>query len=100
MEREIQVMYHLAGDPNIVSLHAVYEDRRAIYIVRARTLFCINLHAPLTQVMELCTGGELFDRITELGHYSEKDAARICRTIVKVVAHCHKMGVIHRCVLH
>ncbi len=34
VEREIQVMYHLAGDPNIVALHAVYEDRRAIHIVR------------------------------------------------------------------
>ena len=28
---------------------------------------------------------------------SEKDAATLCRTIVKVVGHCHSLGVMHRC---
>jgi len=28
---------------------------------------------------------------------SEKDAAQLIRTIVSVVAHCHHLGVIHRC---
>ena len=28
--------------------------------------------------------------------HSEKDAAELVRTIVKVVAHCHSLGVIHR----
>ena len=27
---------------------------------------------------------------------SEKDAATLCRTIVKVVGHCHSLGVMHR----
>ena len=27
---------------------------------------------------------------------SEKDAAVMCRTIVKVIGHCHSLGVIHR----
>lgn len=35
-------------------------------------------------------------RIVERGHYTEKDAAKLVRTIVKVVAHCHSMSVIHR----
>ena len=72
-------MHHLAGHPHIVQLRGVYEDRRDIHLV-----------------MELCTGGELFDRIVARGHYSEKDAANVIRTMVKVVDHCHKMGVIHR----
>ncbi|CAN0902946.1 Calcium-dependent protein kinase [Linum grandiflorum] len=42
--------------------------------------------------MELCAGGELFDRIIAKGHYSEKDAAKICREIVTVVHACHFMG--------
>ncbi|KAJ6367482.1 hypothetical protein OIU77_022038 [Salix suchowensis] len=46
--------------------------------------------------MELCAGGELFDRITAKGHYSERDAAKICREIVNVVHACHFMGVMHR----
>eukprot|EP00967_Tisochrysis_lutea_P044532 scaffold54059_cov19-Tisochrysis_lutea.AAC.7 len=41
-------------------------------------------------------GGELFDSIVKRGHYSERDAAELIRTIVSVVAHCHNMGVIHR----
>jgi len=46
--------------------------------------------------MELCTGGELFDRIVEKGHYSEKDAAYVFRTMMRTIAHCHNLGVIHR----
>ena len=48
-------------------------------------------------VTELCTGGELFDRIVEKGHYSEKDAAYVFRTMMRTIAHCHNLGVIHRC---
>mgnify|MGYP003701910045 CR=1 FL=1 len=36
-------------------------------------------------VMELCEGGELFDRIVARGHYSERAATNIFRTIVDVV---------------
>lgn len=46
--------------------------------------------------MELCAGGELFDRIIAQGHYSERAAASICRQIVKVVQICNFMGVLHR----
>jgi calcium-dependent protein kinase len=45
---------------------------------------------------QLCKGGELFDRIEDEGHFSEADAARVMRTLVEVVQHCHQMGVIHR----
>lgn len=79
VRREIQIMHHLAGDPNVVRLKGSYEDKNAVHLV-----------------MELCGGGELFDRIVAKGHYTEKDAAAAVRTIVRVVAHCHKMGVIHR----
>lgn len=47
-------------------------------------------------VMELCEGGELFDRIIAKGHYSERAAAALCREIVAVVHSCHSMGVMHR----
>lgn len=47
-------------------------------------------------VMELCAGGELFDRIVLKGHYSEKEAAKLIKTIVGVVQSCHSLGVMHR----
>jgi calcium-dependent protein kinase len=46
--------------------------------------------------MELCEGGELFDRIVARGHYTERAAANVTRTIVEVVQLCHRHGVIHR----
>ena len=47
-------------------------------------------------MMEICEGGELFDRIVSRGHYSEKAAAECFRAVMKVVAQCHALGVIHR----
>lgn len=51
---------------------------------------CVHL------VMELCSGGELFDRIIQKGHYSERAAAQLIKTIVGVVEACHSLGVMHR----
>jgi calcium-dependent protein kinase len=79
VRQEVAIMDHLSGHPNVVKLEDVFEDKR-------------NVH----MVMEICTGGELFDRIVARGHYSEKSAAQIIRAIVLVVAHCHSMGVVHR----
>ncbi|KAF7142011.1 hypothetical protein RHSIM_Rhsim06G0012400 [Rhododendron simsii] len=79
VRREIAMLEHLSGQPNIVEFKGAYEDRS-------------NLHL----VMELCSGGELFDRITKQGSYSEKEAARIGRQVVNVVHVCHFMGVMHR----
>jgi calcium-dependent protein kinase len=47
-------------------------------------------------VTELCTGGELFDRIIESGHFSENQAARIMFDIMKAVMYCHRFGIVHR----
>jgi calcium-dependent protein kinase len=77
--REIEVMYHLAGHPNIVAIKGAYEDATMVYLV-----------------MELCEGGELFDRIIERGTYTEAKAANLTRTIVGVVEACHNSGVVHR----
>ncbi len=147
MRREVQILHHLGGHPNITLLKGAFEDKYNVHLV-----------------MELCSGGELFDRIVSRGHYrcraatvrqatvipsqlqagsmwrllglaalhppvmacylewhhyvgtylscnqatagcahggflllcSEKDAATMCRTIVKVVGHCHSLGVMHR----
>ncbi|KAE8683869.1 Calcium-dependent protein kinase 3 [Hibiscus syriacus] len=66
-------------DRNIVELKGAYEDRHFVHLI-----------------MELCAGGELFDRIIAKGHYSERKAANLCRQMVTVVHNCHSMGVMHR----
>ncbi|XP_030959353.1 calcium-dependent protein kinase 34-like [Quercus lobata] len=79
VRREVQIMHHLTGQPNIVELKGAYEDKHNVHLV-----------------MELCAGGELFDRIIAKGHYTERAAASLLRTIVQIVHTCHCMGVIHR----
>lgn len=45
VRREVQIMHHLTGQPNIVELKGAFEDKYDVHLV-----------------MELCAGGELFDR--------------------------------------
>ncbi|GAB4833985.1 Calcium-dependent protein kinase 13 [Ancistrocladus abbreviatus] len=79
VRREVAIMKHLPKSSSIVSLKEACEDENAVHLV-----------------MELCEGGELFDRIVARGHYTERAAAVVTRTIVEVVQLCHKHGVIHR----
>ncbi|KAI4338907.1 hypothetical protein MLD38_023914 [Melastoma candidum] len=79
VRREVAIMRHLPRSPSIVRLCEACEDDAAVHLV-----------------MELCEGGELFDRIVARGHYTERAAAAVTRTIVEVVELCHRHGVIHR----
>lgn len=79
VRREVQIMHHLTGQPNIVELKGAYEDKQSVHLV-----------------MELCAGGELFDRIIAKGLYTERAAASLLRTIVQIIHTLHSMGVIHR----
>ncbi|WVZ19139.1 hypothetical protein V8G54_006461 [Vigna mungo] len=79
VRREVAIMSTLPEHPNVVKLKATYEDNENVHLV-----------------MELCEGGELFDRIVARGHYSERAAAAVARTIAEVVRMCHSNGVMHR----
>ncbi|KMZ73521.1 Calcium-dependent protein kinase 1 [Zostera marina] len=79
VKREIQIMHHLAGHPNIITIIGSYEDAVSVHVV-----------------MELCAGGELFDRIIRRGHYTERKAAVLSRVIMAVIEACHSLGVMHR----
>lgn len=68
VRREVEIMRHMPKHPNIVTLKESYEDDAAVHLV-----------------MELCEGGELFDRIVARGHYTERAAAGVAKTIVEVV---------------
>jgi len=75
---EIQIM-KMMDHPNIIKLYENFEDHRNIYLV-----------------MELCKGGELFDRIIDLGHFTEVQAATVMQDIVRAIFHMHEMHVCHR----
>ncbi|KAL6563759.1 Calcium-dependent protein kinase 8 [Orobanche gracilis] len=79
VRREVEIMKDMPKHPNIVTLKDTYEDDSAVHIV-----------------MELCEGGELFDRIVARGHYTERAAAFVMKTIMEVVQMCHRNGVMHR----
>lgn len=44
----------------------------------------------------LCTGGELFDKISEEQFFSEKDAANIMKQVLQAIYYCHSKNVVHR----
>lgn len=83
LTREIDILKQVKHE-NIISIRDVYEDDQHVFIVT-----------------ELCTGGELFDHIIEKtkskeGHYSEKDAARLIRQMLRAIAYCHERHIVHR----
>eukprot|EP00931_Biecheleriopsis_adriatica_P085110 TRINITY_DN5933_c0_g1_i3.p1 TRINITY_DN5933_c0_g1~~TRINITY_DN5933_c0_g1_i3.p1 ORF type:complete len:578 (-),score=167.09 TRINITY_DN5933_c0_g1_i3:168-1823(-) len=77
-QQEIQILKDM-DHPNIIKLFETFEDNRSFSLV-----------------MELCTGGELFDRIMEAGHFTEKDAAAVVQQMLSAVFYMHKNGVCHR----
>lgn len=58
--------------PNIIKLYETFEDQRNVYLV-----------------MELCDGGELFDRIIDKGHFSENEARTTFTQIIQALNYCH-----------
>ena len=42
------------------------------------------------------TGGELFDKIVELGAYTEHDAAALVAKMVSAIDYLHKKNIVHR----
>eukprot|EP00191_Tetraselmis_sp_GSL018_P003666 CAMPEP_0177621010 /NCGR_PEP_ID=MMETSP0419_2-20121207/27298_1 /TAXON_ID=582737 /ORGANISM="Tetraselmis sp., Strain GSL018" /LENGTH=488 /DNA_ID=CAMNT_0019120781 /DNA_START=215 /DNA_END=1678 /DNA_ORIENTATION=- len=80
VQKEVKILKTVSQSiENIVVLYGVFEDSTAVYLL-----------------LELCTGGELFDHIKEQGSFSEADAANIVRQILRVTAECHLNGIIHR----
>lgn len=77
--------------------------RREIYIMRSLThKHIVRMNEVLTSttklyiVMELVTGGELFDRLYKHGRVDEALARRYFQQLVDGVDFCHKSGVAHR----
>ncbi|GJS62085.1 calcium-dependent protein kinase 26-like protein [Tanacetum coccineum] len=79
VRKEVEIMHHLSGHPNVVSIKGAYEDSYDVHLV-----------------MELCCGGEIFERITQKGHFTERKAADLLRTIASIIEGCYSLGVMRR----
>lgn len=78
LETEVTILKKVKH-PNIIGLRDLYDDAEYLYLV-----------------MELVTGGELFDKIVEKGQYTEKDASVIVKKILSAVQYLHSMNIAHR----
>ncbi|GBM41080.1 Ribosomal protein S6 kinase alpha-5 [Araneus ventricosus] len=77
--REISLLKHCQGHPNIVQLHEVFHDEAHTYIV-----------------LELLRGGELLDKIRKKSKFTEVEAGKIARQLVSAINFMHSRGIVHR----
>ena len=81
-KHEINILIKL-DHPNIIKLYEIYETQEYFYLI-----------------MELCSGGELFDRIIsniESGKpFTEEQAAEIFHQMMSAINYCHKNNIVHR----
>jgi calcium-dependent protein kinase len=72
-------MLKFLDHPNIMKLYEFYEDEKRFFLV-----------------MELCTGGELYDELNKRDHYNEIDVAEIMTQLLEAIAYCHSQNIVHR----
>ena len=77
LRREVAIHGGL-DHPNIVKCHEAFESNNSLYIV-----------------MELCTGGELYDRIAAKKKFSEVEARHVFKQIVEGVKYLHDHKIAH-----
>ncbi|KAM9510302.1 serine/threonine-protein kinase H1-like [Guaruba guarouba] len=77
-ESELSVLRRV-HHTNIIQLIEVFETQGCVYMV-----------------MELATGGELFDRIIAKGSFTERDATRVLQMVLDGVKYLHTLGITHR----
>ena len=78
IKREISIM-KMVAHRFIVGMKEVLASKSKIFIV-----------------LELVTGGELFDYIVKEGRFSEKIARHYAQQLVEGVDYCHSLGICHR----
>jgi len=75
--KEVNILMRL-DHPNIMKILHFGQDSSNFYIVS-----------------DLYTGGELFDRITQVEHFDEEMAAQTMQQLLSAIRYCHKHGIMH-----
>jgi len=76
--REIEIM-ETCQHKNIIRLYEIFEEKDKMNLI-----------------MELVTGGELFDEIVQRGNFTEKDAAKVIGTLCSALDYLHEKKIVHR----
>ncbi|KAG5626430.1 hypothetical protein H5410_011648 [Solanum commersonii] len=83
LTNELLVMRKIVEDvsphPNVIHLYDVCDDSFGVHLI-----------------LELCSGGELFDRIVGQARYNEAGAAAVVRQIAKGLEALHGANIVHR----
>lgn len=80
-QREMEALMHIrahGGHPHICGLRANYDQGDYYYLV-----------------LDLVSGGEMFDHLCTHGAYSEADAARLIREVASALAFLHGLQTVH-----
>jgi hypothetical protein len=80
LREEIVIMCQM-DHPSIVRLEEAYESDTEIYLIQ-----------------QLCSGGDLFDRLDEQPdfHYTEAKCAKLVKQMLAAVRYLHSMNIVHR----
>lgn len=76
---EVKSMQMLNGHPNFVQYYDFFDEKENFFLV-----------------MEVITGGELFDRICEKAKYTEREARDLVHQLASAIAFAHSKGIAHR----
>jgi len=78
MKQELLILQN-SSHPNIMNVNEILEDKYNYYIA--------------TEILE---GGELFDRIVDIGKLSEQQAQYVIKQALYAVNYMHSKNIIHR----
>ena len=78
LKLEVDVLREVSH-PNIIHLYKVFDTKYKMYMV-----------------LELVTGGELLERLINIGKYSEQDACDLFAKVMHAVEYLHDKGIAHR----
>lgn len=76
--KEVEIL-KTVDHPNLPRIYEFFEDESNFYIV-----------------LELCSGGDLFDRVLEVKRFSESQAAEIMSQVLSGLTYLHAKKIVHR----
>merc|ERR1712070_1220780 len=78
LKQEVDIA-RMVDHPNVIKYYETFEDCQHFYLIT-----------------ELCTGGDLFERIVEAGHFTEVQSATVMQQIMHVTSYLHNSHICHR----